>query len=1129
MSSSVDIVNKSSIPFKVSVASKKTISCEPTALTGFVGMSLSRQRNATAARQSSRVRRDGRMTKPSSLLGVPIANLGELHSDWAISEKCTLNLSISPEIEGRTGASGRCEGGVQVKLARTMFQTSISTITSSFDVTCRSHGVEGNRAETFVAQVEVVASLVSGLPHLELRISPRALITNTLPLSMSLRTPMPHTFSENHVPRGEGNEFDIHDLAPGDYVEVFTPGPSVAISLRYTDNPVAGNPTDWMEGGWADLALVSEFRLTEPFYVYLPFPSGSTTEVVPRRGGTEVVIAQRLSPQWDPAPYQAEAGNDPIEVSAEADSDDWRNYLIGINHYAVDHTGEVLFEDAESSSSSMSHMRRSLSAPARSHSGQTTLTPLGAYRSERHHGRITLLPLGKKKIRMLHLTMEGEAGYSISAPFLVDDIAICEGGVEATNIPWETGDESGFFAYRRLTDNFQSEIHIIPAYVVYNGSTDHTVRIKQPGRGEVTVLPGKIAQLYSHPNTRLAISVEYEGFGARTAPMNVDTAALRFAVVRSLEGMPVGSVAIETVVGAQDSRLVVKLSDLKLGASQIAKPKEHSIIENDLIRFRVQWTELRITLSEVMRMESLADHGRLKDSKMARPQSQIIASSQLVKPDRRLAASYQRSDRDRNPAKDVYQTNPVCTILFYRFTVDWQRVFKEDQGVQSMNQRSRGKISPERSQISFIVHNVQLRDETSGSKYPVVFDSTTEASFFDLCIRTRGPLSAELINVGLVDIKLSYIDGKARPIIINLSEDFVWKLLDLANRISEAANEFTGQYITLSYDEDHEGYTVSLSDQKASFIEDESKYTPPSSTTLYDFENVQVSPFLLNFSFDRTPQKSRYERKKHVRGAHLVNYFTRQFKFKIDGADLRFGTFHASNIKGGSDRLIELLSTAYISRLKFKMISLLSAASLQDWKHLSSRQEGDDEYLEGDIMRVTGNLAGRSANYILKKAGAGIGQGIRRATDTVGNGFENAASAVGARGLGSGVNNVVSGVGQGVGETVSGIGTGAGKVLKGTGQGIGQVFGGISGGALHIGKGIGKGLQGDGSGFRSSMSAGVTTVGRGMGDGVGSVVGGAADGVATLGKGLFSGVKSIGKGFGSAVTGKPKKKPQNKP
>lgn len=1023
MSSSVDIVNKCSVPFKVSVTSSERLTRQPA--TGFIGTSTSRQRqrNASTPRHASYVRRDGRMTKPSSRLGVPISNLGAFHSDWASFQKCTLSLSISPEVEGGTTESGGLVGGVAVSLSRAMFHSHASVITSSFDVTCRSSGDEGERIEAFVSQVDVVASLIRGLPHIEMSISPRASIRNVLPLSMSVRTPMPHTFSEN-VTRGQADEFDIHDLSPGSHIEIFTPGPSIAVCLRCTDNPVAGNPTDWMEGGWVDLPLVSEFRLDEPFYVYLPFPSGAANESVPRRGGTEVVIAQKLTLHWDPSPQREEDGES-IEVSAEPNSDEWRKYLIGISHYAVDHTGEVLFEDAEPSAAK-SQLRSTLSPSAPSQIGQTRLTPLGAYRSERHLGRITLLPLGKNKIRILHLTMEGETGYSISAPFHVDDISVCEGGVEATNIPWESGDESGFYAYRRLVANFQSEIHIIPAYVLYNGSTTHTVRVKQPGWGEVTVQPGKIGALHSHPKTRLAISIEYEGFSGRTAPMNVDTAALRFAVVRSQGGVPIGSVAIETVVGAQDSRFVVKLSDLKLGAAQILKPKEHRIAENDLIRFRIQWTELRVTLSETQRIETVLS-GKVNNSRMARPKSQVVAPLNNQQDLLQSAGNTRHLDQSGTTVDQIFQSKPVITFLFFRFTVDWQRVFKDNQEKQSLKDTSHGRISPERSQISFIVHNVQLRDETDGSKYPIVFDSMTDASFFDLCIRTRGPLTAELIDVGLVDVKLSYVDGKTRPIVAKLSEDFIWKLLDLSDRIAEAANEFVGHYITLSYDEDHDGYTVSVSDQKASFIENESKYTPPSSTTLYDFEQVQVSPFLLNVSFDRTPQKSRYEKKKHIRGAHLVNYFTRQLKFKIDNAELRFATFQASNIKGGSDRLIELLSTAYISRLKFKLVGLLTSASFQDWKNIASRQEGDDKYLEGDIMRVAGNLAGGSANYILKKTGKGLGDGIRRATGKVGDGFENAASAVGARRLGTGVNSVVSGVGQGVGEGITGLGSGAGK------------------------------------------------------------------------------------------------------
>jgi hypothetical protein len=1100
VSSCVDIVNTCSFPIDVYVEATQALSRE-TISKSFIGKSQGRK----SVRQSQAVRKDGRMTKLSPFLGVPIDSLKTYFSQWSTFDQCNLSLSISPEI----GAKMSLLGAMSVEFGKAQLRDS-ALISQSFDVTCRNSRAGSPGSDPFVIQAKVLVCLVDDVPYMQVTLAPRALIRNRIPLSMSIRTPMPHTYSENMFQEAD-KPYSVHHLDPGKCVEIFTPGESLGISLRCTDNPVAGNPTDWMQDGWISLPLVSSFRLPEPVSVYLPFPSGHLYDSTPRRGGTEVVIADKRSPHWITTLNQIKQANEAVEVSADIDDGDWREYTIGICYYAVDHTGEILFEEEElRPQSSQADARRSVSIPHRSNSGQ--VVPIGAYRSESHQGRITLLPPAQVPIRLLHLTMEGESGYQRSASFLVEDIAISDGGVESSNIPWESGDASGFYAYRRLIDPFQSEIHIIPAYVVYNGSKVHTVRVKQPGYGELSVLPGKIAPLQYHPNRRLAISIEYEDFGATTAPMNVDIAALRFSVVRASDGTPIGSVAIETVVGAADSRWVVKLSDLHIGSSQIIKAKEHSIFENDLLRFRIQWTELRISLSESCHAFATQDAQDMQKARFRLPKL----------PFNNLAA--------RNPsetqATGASGSRSVCTLLFHRFTVDWQRVFKDTPNTIGAAGPGmlRGKASPERSQISLIVHNVQLRDDTDGSKYPVVFDATTDASMFDLCIRTRGPFTAEMIDVNLIDLKLSVRDGKTRPVSVNLSENFVWKLLDLANRITVAASEVGGYEIKLTYDEDHGGYTASISDHKASYIEDESKYTPPSSNVIYDFEFVRVSPVVLVVSFDRRPDKSRYRKKHNTRGANLMNYFTRQLKFKIDHAELKFGAFQASNIRGGSDRLLELLSTAYASRLKFKVVSILSATSFRDWKTIASRQEGDDQYLEGDVMRVAGNLAGRSANFILKKTSAGLGKGIQMATSRMGDGIESAAGAIGAQSLGSGVNNIVSGVGQGVGDTLSGIGSGAGKVLKGAGKGTGQVFGGMTGGVTHVGKGIARGLQGDARGFRQGMSDGVTSVGKGTLDGVSAAVGGAAEGVATLGKGLFSGVKSIGKGFGGAVTGKPKER-----
>lgn len=255
-----------------------------------------------------------------------------------------------------------------------------------------------------------------------------------------------------------------------------------------------------------------------------------------------------------------------------------------------------------------------------------------------------------------------------------------------------------------------------------------------------------------------------------------------------------------------------------------------------------------------------------------------------------------------------------------------------------------------------------------------------------------------------------------------------------------------------------------------------------------------------------------------------MNYFTQHLKFSIDRASLNFARFEARNVKGPVDRLVDSISTVYVSRIKMKAINILSASSFNDWKNLASRDDGDDEFVEGDILRATGNVAGMTANFVLKGAGSRLALGLTKATSSVGIGIETASGAIGAGRLGAGVNSVVSGVGAGVGDTISGVGSGAGKVVKGAGQGVGQVFGGVTGGAILIGKGIGKGItRGDSKAVVTGLADGVVSVGTGVGQGVESVVTGVGGGVLSVGKGLFSGVKQVGKGIGGAVSGKKKK------
>lgn len=293
---------------------------------------------------------------------------------------------------------------------------------------------------------------------------------------------------------------------------------------------------------------------------------------------------------------------------------------------------------------------------------------------------------------------------------------------------------------------------------------------------------------------------------------------------------------------------------------------------------------------------------------------------------------------------------------------------------------------------------------------------------------------------------------------------------------------------------------------------------------LIDIAKARVSPFSVVVSFRRQPHASRYKLVRDIKGAKLMNYFTTRLKFTLEKAELRFARYNGTNIRGPPSRLFEILSAVYVSRLKLKVVTILSAANFQDWRFLAARDEGDDEFVEGDVLRVTGNLAGNTANFLAKTVGEGLGGGLSSVTKSIGLGIENASDKVGARAVGAGVNSVVSGLGDGVGNTVAGVGTGAGKILKGAGKGVGQIFGGVTGAVLIAGKGIGKGVStGDGKAVVSGFAEGAASVGSGVGQGVESAVMGTADGVLSVGKGLFSGAKSIGKGFGGAFKKSPRK------
>ena len=146
----------------------------------------------------------------------------------------------------------------------------------------------------------------------------------------------------------------------------------------------------------------------------------------------------------------------------------------------------------------------------------------------------------------------------------------------------------------------QSEIHIVPEFIVFN-SADHNILVRQPGIEDILVPPGKIKPIWiKDRNVGLIISLEYSEIEGFTPPLRVDNLGLRVAVLKSVNGYPLGSVAIQTVIGAKDSRFVVKIGDIKRGSLDSAGRSANSIVDmkRDFLRFRIQASELEVTLNE---------------------------------------------------------------------------------------------------------------------------------------------------------------------------------------------------------------------------------------------------------------------------------------------------------------------------------------------------------------------------------------------------------------------------------------------------------------------------------------------------------------------------------------------------
>ncbi|KAL9187273.1 hypothetical protein ACHAXT_001376 [Thalassiosira profunda] len=1086
LSSHVELHNSSSLPFRIAVIGEDSVHD-----VGVINKAETRKNSVRDGPQSLLKESEDMMTH--SVFGLP----APLLRSFTVDASETLCVQISPILED---SSNSLVGMFNLPHLERLVEIATSEQNRRIiEVSC-SPSSRGSRSSSLAANICCKVSLVDGShPFVELFIEPRAVLKNRLPVSMLLRTPMPHTFlsSDESSPEYEADDPNLttHKLGPLGTVEVFTPGPSIAVSLKCADLPIGGTPTSWVDGNFLDVPLKG--RLPEPVNCTLPFiqtraldryESMRQMPQVRVRGNDFFMLEAE-----DVTPDLKETGD--IRSSPALQS--IRTVVFIVCNYAVDHTGNLLFEKVSLRNEKAGQRKGSISSASLLGS-----PPYSAFSSVHHRRRVTLLPDSDSYIRLVSLSMELDDGMRRTVPFRLEDCSITE-GIDSMPILWADTTPSGYFAYRNLTAE-GSELHVVPEFVIFNGSEHHSIWVKQLSRPPFSLEPSKISPIARDRNNSIVVQFEIPSINGLTGPVQIDQVGLRVIVAKSKDtGEPLGSLAVQTVTGARDSRLVIKIGALNFRESDNDAGRSKGLFTHDFIRFRVRWTEMRLTLKDTEEANEKYEENRTAIRKYLEHHN--VNSVELEK---KLAEA--RHDYNVEVGKKQKSFPDVAQILLHRFTVDFQRIFKEDaQKVQGM-----GLPSSERAQFSVVVHNVRMTDCSPNTESSIVFDSMSDKSFFDLCVRTRGPLNADLIRVDLFDLNLAYRDGKAEKIVVNTGEDFVWRLLDISNRTMLATADLAGVDLDLKWDEKAGKFSVAVSDPRLKDADDldlDGNYRPPRSDKLYDVKKLRVSPFILLLSFKRQPQSSRYKIIRGVRGAKLTNYFTTRLKFTIDRADLRFQGYMVRDIKGPPDRLADTVKAVYTTQLKSKMVTLFAASNIQDWKYLTARESGGEEFIEGDLLRMTGNLAGRSAKFVLKKSGDYIGDSLVAVTGAVGGSIQEATEVVGLGQVGAGVNSVVSGLGEGVSSSVKGVGTGAGDILRGAGKGFGQVVGGLGGGVQQVGKGIAQGVT---TGDLSEVGTGFATMGSGIGQGFETAVEGTVSGVFSVGRGLFSGAKSVGRGIG---------------
>ena len=549
----------------------------------------------------------------------------------------------------------------------------------------------------------------------------------------------------------------------------------------------------------------------------------------------------------------------------------------------------------------------------------------GAYASTKHSWLISPVPASAQK---LQLVWSGRT----SKPFSIDEVAIFEGGVGCTPVKFEDGGEIHLFMYRRIPDAYQCEIHVVPSHVIFNCSKKYSISVHEKNGRTLEIKPQTFAKLSASSDGRFVVKVECQEVGVATSSIEVGRLGTRIAIVWEAESIPAGSVSIETSLGSVDSHMVTKVGKIQLGSRAndvFEKAERFGAVEDDIIWGRIELSQFTLSMSG-SKMPTLGD------------------SANLV--------------RD---SEDSHEK--ICTLELKKMKFEGSKVFQNDQHA------SNGSESQLRNSFSFTIGTIEIRDHTLGSKVPVVLQSSPTGQFFHATVKGRSSLYQTLVNLDRIDLRISEFDGKSEALILSISESFAWTLLHVIDQMKATASAASAiELELLEDDDDNVNFEVII--HRSKFYQP-TKYSDPEYSTFFNIDLATVSPFVLIFTLETSPQELRKQRVQ-LSGPLAAPwvFFAENMKFKIDKANLSFSQFQASDIRGPLGKVISMLSTFYIGQLKYQVFTLMAAISLPEWEfHYTKEAISEvEKVLQLDFERTSGHklIFGRDKRRQTAKAKA---------------------------------------------------------------------------------------------------------------------------------------------------------------